>query len=204
MLDISLKAHLSLVIFSFLGGALLGLSFESVRFLKALLLSKSLPIRCVHAVMTFLFDLLFTLLAGALGVLLIWSYAEVFRGLTFLCMGAGFGVYRLLCGRLFLKLHVMTAKRTRKCLKKLAQWLSIPFHGILSLIISCYHLTIGRFLGKIKGKIKEARKKREARQQVPEALPEPCGKEAFVYVDRNAGYRKEGRISFGSAPTRKE
>ncbi len=200
MLDISVESHLSLLLFSMLAGGVLGLAFEPVRFLKLSLWGRGLLRGCVRAVLTFLFDLLFMLAAGICGVLLIWSYARVFRGLTFLAMAAGFLLYRFLFGALFMKLHRFTVKLTRRVLRKLLQWLRIPLRRILSLLISLYHLTIGRFLGKIIEKIKTAREKRGELQAADEDPALPCGKEAFVYVDGKSGYRKEGRIRFGRTP----
>ncbi len=201
MIDLSLRALIALAVKGFLCGAFFALLYELLYFGRLLCgegQKKGIAGLPSH-LLTFFLDLTFLLSAGICGIFLIWSYGSGFRGMTFLLMALGFLLCRISLGRLVRFLLTPLAKGLRKLIRKLLFCLLFPFRQILLLLISLYHLTIGRFLGKIIESLKKAGKKTDREREATLPIPtESCGKEEHVYVTGATGYRKEGRISFGS------
>ncbi len=148
---------------------------------------------------TLITDLLFWIGAGCAAILLMYSGGGIFRGMTFLGMTGGFLLYYFTLGRLVLKLSRKVTSVLKKMLRRLAIWALKPIKKLFDGIISLYHLTLGKIIDKI---IEDSKKKKEKKQSADEGENEHCvadlGKEGFVYVDGKTGYRREGRVSFGS------
>ena len=130
-------------------------------------------------------------------VLLYGFCGGVFRGMIYLGIFAGFLLYSLSLGRLFLPLLLWTVALFKKGLGMLIRLLSVPLRGVSPGIISLYHLTIGRFLGKIKRMMKKARAKEPKQNGDIDADKKLEGRGDFIHVGEQAGYARDGRIRFG-------
>lgn len=192
-------------------GVILGIFYDFLRFGKSFFFVRydgsvpnHLAKRTVAVAVTFLADLVFWITVGVVSVLLLYGYGDgVFRGVIYPLLGVGFLAYALTLGRLVRRFFSKLSEWIRMGTKKLFCLLSVPLKSICRALISLYHLTIGRILGKIKENIRIARNRHAERKRSLPAETEneeelPRGKEAYVYVDGKIGYRKEGRIRFGS------
>ncbi len=148
---------------------------------------------------TLITDLIFWICAGCAAILLMYSGGGVFRGMTFIGMTGGFLLYYFTLGRLVLKLSRKVTNVLKKLIRRVAICALKPIKKLFDGIISLYHLTIGKIIDKI---IEDSKKKKEEKQSADESEDMPCdaecGKEGFVYVDGKTGYRRDGRVSFGS------
>ena len=208
MIDLTQNQLAKLLLEGLLLGVALGVFYDCIRFFKCFFTVgvdiERIRYRGVLGVaayaFTFFTDVILMLLAALTSILLLYSVDGVFRGMTYPAMAAGFLLYYHTVGRAVLKLSKMLVKALKRLIKRLFAIAIRPIRAIWRLIISVYHLTIGRFLGKIKERVKSAREKR-ARTEIEEQSAgdgQPCGKEDLVYVDGKAGYKREGRISFTS------
>ena len=208
MIDISQDTLLRLLIRAFLCGVVLGLVYESIRAFKMLCgirydrgsRIKRGRVRAVFEYsVTFFCDVIFWLIAGATSIILMYHSAKgIFRGMTYLGLASGFLFYYLLFGRFMLKLNGKIIGFVRSSVKKAFRLISVPAKKIIRLAISLYHLTIGRLIGKIK----EERKKRHeaefaAVSENSTYEEEHERKEDYAYALGNAGYKGQGRVSFG-------
>jgi hypothetical protein len=162
--------------------------------------SLTLAGRVVIYVVTFVTDVIFWLTAGLVSIALLYGLGGgVFRGMTYLCLAAGFALYYVTVGRLVLKLERIVISLIKRILKKTVSLLLRPTKMALRWLIFLYHLTIGKIIGKIKEVWRLSRlRKRNANMETPEDSGEKIeGKEDLVYVDGRTGYRKSGRVSFG-------
>ncbi len=148
---------------------------------------------------TLITDLLFWVCAGCAAILLMYSSGGVFRGMTFTGMMGGFLLYYFTLGRLILNLNRKLISFFKKLIWRFVILMRKPIKKTFGGIILLYHLTIGKIIDKI---IEDRKEKREEKQNAEESEDEPCpvgcGKEGFVYVDGKTGYRRDGRVSFGS------
>ncbi|MBQ8408865.1 MAG: spore cortex biosynthesis protein YabQ [Clostridia bacterium] len=208
MIDLTQTQLLMLLLYAFLTGAALGVLYDCIRALKMFFFvsysrTEMPPLsrmrRAIAYAVTFLTDLIFWIAAGLASVILLYSVDGIFRGMIYPIIAIGFLAYYLTLGRLVLRLSERLVALVKALLKKLFFILLLPLRAICRAIISLYHLTIGKILGKIKEKIKTAREKRaELAAQTVQAEDSACGKDDLVYVDGKTGYKREGRISFGS------
>ncbi len=212
MIDIPQDLLLSLLLKSLAGGALLGVFYDVIRAFKMLfgvkygvdaVKTSSKGVKIGAFVVTFLTDVIFWVFAGLLSIAIIYSVGGGrFRGLTYLALAVGFIIYYLTFGRLMLKISAFFVKLLKKTVRGLIRLVLAPLKWILRLIISLYHLTIGRIIGKIKVAVAASReRKREAAlANIAEPLEGESGKEDPKNVDEKYRFRKEGRISFGRRP----
>ena len=194
---------------SFLWGIALGLLYTLICALKMLcgidysdrrpLKKHMIRVIFEHAI-TFVFDLLFWICVGVLSVLLIYQMGGgFFRGMTYIGMAAGFGLYYFTLGKLLIPIIEKTVKAVKKLLYKVLRLLLFPIKKIFSAIIALYRLTIGRILGKIKESLALRRiASKGGELEISSQGSELGGEEEFVYVDGKNGYRKSGRISFNT------
>jgi hypothetical protein len=209
MIDLSQGLLLEWLLSSFLCGGALGLLYSMIGAVKMLCgiyytdirPFKKHMIRVIFEyAVTFVFDLLFWICVGVLSILLIYQMGGgFFRGMTYIGMAAGFGLYYFTLGKLLIPIIEKNVKAVKKLLYKVLRLLLFPIKKIISAIIALYRLTIGRILGKIKESM--TLRKSAAKSAEAEASPkgsESGGEEEFVYVDGKNGYRKSGRISFNT------
>ena len=147
-----------------------------------------------HAI-TFVTDLAFWVGSGCVSILLTYACGGFFRGLLYIGIFGGFLAYYLTLGRLILGLNRKIMGKIKKVLTVAMPYILKPFKFIFGRIILLYHLTIGKIIDKI---IEDRKKRKEALvEDDPPAEDGECGKEGFVYVDGQTGYRRDGRVSFG-------
>lgn len=208
MIDLSQGELALLLVRSLTSGMLLGLTYDAVRAFKMLLgvdygdSAKKERKRSVEAFLfavTFVSDLIFFTSAGCVAIFLAYADGGFFRGLILLGMVSGFLLYYFTLGRLVLALDRRLISLFKKLLYRLLSFMIKPLKRALDGIIFLYHLTIGAIIDKIINdrKNKGLEDKRESEQDLDTDVSER-GKEDFVYVDGKAGYRREGRVSFGS------
>ena len=152
----------------------------------------------------FFVDAATMILTAVLSVLLIYHSGGVFRGLVFVGVFCGYLIYRILFKRIAEKIFFLIANALRRIIFWSFFIISRPFAIIFKGIVLIYHLTIGKIIGKIMLKIKESREsRRRLKQEKISAICESCGEvenaeeDGYVYVGKNNGYKREGRISFG-------
>lgn len=172
-------------------GVSLGIVYEVVRLLKNIFDLKRRGANVFLYFFTFLTDFLFILLFAATAILQTYKISEgIFRGLTYIGMFSGFALYYFTLGKLTAKISSRLAKFIRKTVKIAIKVVLVPFRAIFSLFFKIYTLTIGKIIGKIIRRVKE--KSSQKRTPVDVAgLPAPLD------MDREKGYKKEGRVSFG-------
>lgn len=209
MIDISQDTLLRLLVRAFLCGVALGLVYEVIRAFKMLCgvdynYVARIPKRKIRAIfefcLTFLCDIFFWLLAGIVSIILMYHTGQgFFRGMTYLGLASGFLLYYISLGRLMLKLNAKIVRFIKKVLRRLLRIVYIPIKKLIDLVISLYHLTIGKIIGKIKEEIKRRRdERRSAKESELQTAPEEVeGKESCVYALGKAVYRRQGRVSFG-------
>ena len=208
MIDIPQELLLALILKSLLCGGLLGIYYELFRAIKMLFGVKygeisevsSFGGRAVVFAVTFITDLIFWVTAGLLSIAIIYSVGGGrFRGLTYIALALGFLVYYLTVGRLMLKVSAFLVKILKKAARGLIRLALAPIKLILRLIISLYHLTIGRIIGKIKVAVAASRQRRReaAVASIAETSEEAGGKEDLDFANGKHRYSKEGRIDFG-------
>lgn len=171
---------------------------------EAVIVSKDEPSSVKKAVtftVTFFCDLFFWLVVGIVSIILIYDISEgVFRGMVYLGMAFGFLLYYFTIGKLVLFLMLKITDLIKMLLYKLIKILLFPLRALMRGIIFIYRLTIGKFIGKIKVRVKLWLKtRREAKKACRESQADAesdGGKEDFVYVSENCGYRRDGRIRF--------
>lgn len=208
MIDLSQSELAALLLRSILCGVFFGGIYDIIRSVKMLCgvrygesEEEKTPAgrRVVIYTVTLITDIVFWVCAGCAAILLMYSSGGFFRGMTFVGMTGGFLIYYFTLGRLVLKLSRRVTSFLKKIIRRAAILAVKPIKKLLDGIISLYHLTIGKIIDKI---IEGSKKKREEKQSADEGENEPCvadlGKEGFVYVDGKTGYRRQGRISFGS------
>lgn len=208
MIDIPQELLFSLLLKSLLCGGILGVFYDILRAIKMLLGVRygecsefsSLGGRAVVFIVTFITDLVFWVTAGLLSIALIYSVGDGrFRGMTYIALALGFLVYYLTLGRLMLKVSAFLVKILKKAARRLIGLILAPIKLILRLIISLYHLTIGRIIGKIIVAVAASRQRRReaALVSIAETSEEAGGKEDLDFADGKHRYSKEGRIDFG-------
>ena len=217
MIDLTQNELFLLLVKSFCVGAMLGVVYDLVRFVKMLCgvrydraqIAKDieLPRRIVIALVTFISDFLFWVFFGIVSVILNYHVVRgIFRGMTYIGLFSGFALYNLTLGRFMVRVNSYIASKIKKIIKTVLKLIFKPLKAVFFAIISFYHLTIGRFIVKIIGVIKERiRKKKKGRifaEEVSSAFLNDGRKEEYVYVDGEIGYRKQGRISFGRTNSR--
>ena len=206
MIDLSQSELAILLLRSLLSGALLGVAYDILRAFKMLLgveYGSSGTDECGAKsvfifIITFVTDLLFFTGAGCFAIFLAYAGGGFFRGMILLGMAIGFLLYYFTLGRAVLALNSKIIALLKKVLRKLKPHIIKPLKLILGRIIFFYHLTIGRIIDKIISDRKNKDyKDKIASEDVSDADDSKCGKEDFVYVDGKAGYKREGRVSFG-------
>lgn len=207
MIDLSQRELGLLLLSAFLTGIALGIFYDLIRLIKMFFwVSYSAPRRLPSSVykkiisftVTFLTDIIFWITAGVLSILLLYCIDGVFRGMIYLGIAMGFLLYYVTVGRLILRLNEKLTAFMKKSFKKAVHIIFIPIHALCKVLISLYHLTIGKIIGKIIRKIKTAREMKKALPEIANTDEEAsCGKEDFVYVDGKTGYQRTGRINFG-------
>ena len=147
-----------------------------------------------HA-LTFVTDIAFWVGSGCVSILLTYACGGFFRGLIYIGIFGGFLAYYFTLGRLILGLNRKIMGKIKKGIAVVARYLSKPVKFIFGRIILLYHLTIGKIIDKI---IEDRKKRKQsaAGEDIPGEDGE-CGKEGFVYVGEQTGYRRDGRVSFG-------
>jgi hypothetical protein len=202
MIDLSQDVLVALLVRSLLCGGLLGVFYDLIRAVKMFLgvsygekqVSLTLAGRVVIYVVTFVTDVIFWLTAGLVSIALLYGLGGgVFRGMTYLCLAAGFALYYVTVGRLVLKLERVVISLIKRILKKTVSLLLRPTKMALRWLIFLYHLTIGKIIGRIKEGMLVKRLDglflEDARGDV-----EPSGS---LSESLEKGYKKEGRVSFG-------
>lgn len=211
MIDLSQKLLLSLLLNSFICGALLGLVYEAIRFIKLFCridheqtLRKQIMLsvnKVIEYVLTFFMDISFCLLFAVCAITLTYKMSGgVFRGIVYTAMLLGLFAYYFTLGRLFLKLNKKIIHFIKKIIGKLVALIKIPLKVLFSLFVKLYHLTIGRLIGKIINRIREKRKMREIKRKAAEKrISETAEEKEEKYEQKIYGYRKENRVSFNGS-----
>lgn len=197
---------------AFLWGVGLGIFYDVIRAFRMLCgvsygdvteRKKHIAARIFEYLTIFFTDIIFWLVSGVLSILLIYRMGGgIFRGITYIGLAAGFALYYFTLGNVVLKCSRFLVRFLKKAVKKMLCIMLIPAKKLFSALIALYRLTIGRILGKIIEEVRRAaQKKRQAAiaeedKNIPDE--DSGGKEEFVYVDGKIGYRKQGRINFGS------
>lgn len=207
MINFSQGELAALLFYSILCGGAFGTVYDIIRAFKMLCGVKydkseekaSVGSSVLIYVVTFITDVIFWIGVGCAAILLMYSSGGVFRGMTFLGMAGGFLLYYFTLGRLMLNLNRKLISILKKLIWRFVTLVQKPIKKMFAGIILLCHLTIGKIIDKI---IEDRKKKREEKQNVEEfedeTCPAGCGKEGFVYVDGKTGYRRDGRVSFGS------
>ena len=200
MIDLSQRELAILLLLSMALGAVLGVLYDCLRALRAIFSSQKTGKgrRALSYAVTFVTDIAFWLTAGVSSVVLLYGFCGgVFRGMIYLGITMGFLLYSVSLGRVVRALLFLGIRLLKRGIGMLIHLLSVPIRALSRGIISLYHLTIGRFLGKIKGMMKKARAKEPKQNGDIDADEKLEGREDFVYVGKQAGYAREGRIRFG-------
>lgn len=207
------QALLPLLFFrSLLSGFFAGLIYELFKAVGVVLglfhsadREKSGRIKAMFSVVyLFFIDALTIVSAAVLSVILIYHSGGSFRGLVYIGIFTGYLIYRVVFQKTAEKIFSFVAR----ILRKITFWaffiVSRPFAIIFKGIVLIYHLTIGKIIGKIMLKIKKSREdkrllKKERASEICESCGEPQNAEedGYVYVGKNNGYKRDGRISFG-------
>ena len=207
MITLTQSALIALIIKSFLFGVAFGGVNDIFRAIRLLCAcgengERKISVRAVCAFsITFFLDLVFWVSVGVASIVLMYSVGGgIFRGVTYLSMGAGFVLYYISISRLTLVLTHRAIPVMRRMIKKLFGLLCFPIGAAWKGIISLYRLTIGKIIGKIKEEKRLRRENGNKTENQEEGQTDPDlqegGKEAFVYVSENCRYRREGRIRF--------
>lgn len=208
MIDISQSQIAIWLARSVILGIALGVFYDAIRFIRIFFgvqyclknaCKKGGMIRAMvkHTVLFFT-DIIFWLCAGICSVLLTYMMGGgVLRGLTYLGMAIGFSAYYLTLGRLVLKINLKIVSGIKKLLRAIFKILIFPIKFAIHVLISFYHLTIGKILGKIIRCIVAARKKAADTEKLPEDTDLGEG-EDLVYAQGSMGCRKKDRVSFGT------
>lgn len=199
MIDLSQRLIASLILSSAACGVCLGVLYELVRFARCLMSptrGRAVGIRAVFAAaVTFITDLLFLILFAVCGILITFEICRgVFRGIVYVSMAVGLLIYRCTLGRLTARIVRWIAITLKKILKRVLGILILPLRKIKFLIVKLYTLTIGKIIGRIKERMIL---KRLAGLLDDEAAENDGLLPTREDVDKEKGYRREGRISFG-------
>ena len=193
---------LLLILRSFLSGIVLGVIYDVFTVaLKMPTGDRRALVKVISSVLLFLFDFVFCLLCAAVSLLLMYySNRGFFRAFVFAFMLLGFLCFRCSLGILFRKL----LSAIYRLIWRIIQIATTPLIFLKNKLILAFRLTIGKILGKIVLWVRIAKSRRAERlaarveaQSKEKGLPEtPQGMEDFVYVGKNAGYKRNGRIKF--------
>lgn len=204
MIDLTQSELAIILLRSISWGAALGVIYELIRAVKLLFGVEDFSgerrkkvgfFAFFSHALTFMTDIAFWVGSGCVSILLTYSCGGFFRGLIYVGLFGGFLTYYFTLGRLILGLNRKITGKIKKAVTVVAPRILKPVKFIFGRIILLYHLTIGRIIDKII----EGRKKRRSASIEVDTLAEDAerGKEGFVYVDGKAGYRRDGRVSFG-------
>lgn len=204
MIDLTQSELAMIFLRSFSWGAALGVAYELIRAIKLLCgiedfggeekKRKRSFAFFAHA-LTFVTDIAFWVGSGCASIILTYACGGFFRGLIYIGLFGGFLTYYLTLGRLILGLNRKITGKIKKAAAVVTPRLLKPIKFIFGRIILLYHLTIGGIIDKI---IEDRKKHGTALAEGDGSDDEgECGKEGFVYVDGKAGYRRDGRVSFG-------
>jgi len=205
MIDLSQEVLLALLIKSFIAGVALGVLYDFIRAFKMFfgvryarpIVKRSVAVRVLAYIVTFLTDILFWIVVGVTSILLMYGVGGgVFRGLTYFGLAVGGLLYYFSIGRLVLKVSEAAVIFVKRAVRRSARILAKPLVWVGRGLIFLFHLTIGKFIGKIKDRRAQRKKCAEIEPDEATAL-DGGGKEEFVYVDGKNGYKRDGRISFG-------
>ena len=210
MLDLSQEQIAKWLLCAFLWGVALGVFYDGIRAFKMLCgiscgetetQKKHTLGRIIEYAVTFLCDIVFWVTVGVLSILLMYRMGGgFFRGITYVGLGAGFALYYFTVGTVVLKFSRFAVRLLKKVVKKAFSLLIFPVKKLFFALIALYRLTIGKFLGKIIEEIKISKQNKKKTEDTENLTEEndSGGEEEFVYVDGKIGYKKQGRISFGS------
>ena len=207
MINLSQETLIVLLIGALFCGVALGVFYDVIRTVKLFFgiraedFAKKKTAFVTHFV-TFFFDFVFWTTAGMLSITLLYGVGGgIFRGIAYFAMAVGYLVYYFTLGNLVRVLSEKFVVLLKKILSGIFKFLLVPAKKFFGGIIFLYHLTIGRIIGKIKETLYSRREKRrvvETEIADSSEKEELGGKEELVYVDGRTGYRKDGRVSFGT------